>query len=117
MEGYREPSRKHDDIRRSQWCLAVDGATQGINNTAKETGTNGDVNNLAGMFNGIAFLDETVATKDGDTNTDRGFWWRMLEAVQTQEMKCALARDGMRCGRCEREKAGWLDRARELSGK
>ena len=49
---------------------------------------------------------------------NQGFGWRMLEAVQTQDMKCSLAgRDGMHCERCEREKVVWLDMARELSRK
>ena len=52
-------------------ALAINGVTQGINNTAKETGDNGNVDDLAGMFYSIAFLDETVTTKDGDTDVVR----------------------------------------------
>ena len=46
-------------------ALVIDGFTQGINNTAKETGGNRNVDDLAGMFYSIAFLDETVTVMTG----------------------------------------------------
>ena len=47
------------------------GFTQGINNMAEESRTNGNIDDLAGTFHGVALLDETVVTEDGDTDIVR----------------------------------------------
>lgn len=49
-------------------ALAVDGVTESVDNTAKEAGTDGNVDNLASTLDGVALLDETIVTKDGNTN-------------------------------------------------
>ena len=47
-------------------ALAVNGVTQSINNMAKESRTNSNINNLTSTFNGITFLDETIGTGGGN---------------------------------------------------
>ena len=48
------------------------GLPQGIDNMAKESRTNGNIDDLAGTFHGVALLDETAITKDGDAGVDAG---------------------------------------------
>ena len=52
-------------------ALAVDGVTQGIDNMAKESRTNRNIDNLAGIFHSVTLLDEMVITEDGDTDVVR----------------------------------------------
>ena len=49
-------------------ALAVDGVAQGVDDTAEETRADGNVDNLAGTLDGVALLDETIVTEDGDTD-------------------------------------------------
>jgi hypothetical protein len=48
--------------------LAVNGVSEGVNDTAQKTGSDGHVDNLAGTLDGVAFLDKTIVTEDGDTD-------------------------------------------------
>jgi hypothetical protein len=48
--------------------LAVNGVTKGVDDTSKETRADGDVDNLASSLDGVALLDETIVTEDGDTD-------------------------------------------------
>ena len=48
--------------------LAVNGVTESINDTTEETGADRDIDNLASTFDGIALLNETIVTENGDTN-------------------------------------------------
>jgi hypothetical protein len=48
--------------------LAIDGVTESINDTAKKLRANRDINNLAGTLNSLTLLDETVGTKQHNTN-------------------------------------------------
>ena len=56
MEEYRTPS---------------DRVTQGIHNTAKKSRTNGNIDDLAGTFHRVTFLDETIVAEDGNTDAVR----------------------------------------------
>jgi len=49
-------------------ALAVNGVTESIDDTAKETRSDGNVDNLTGTFDGVTLLDETIVTENGDTN-------------------------------------------------
>ena len=48
--------------------LAVNGVTEGVDNTAKQLGADRDIDNLAGTLDSVALLDETIVTEDGDTD-------------------------------------------------
>ena len=48
--------------------LAIDGVTEGVDDTAKEVGADRNVDDLASTPDGIALLDETIVTEDGDTD-------------------------------------------------
>ena len=52
-------------------ALTVDVVTQGIVNMAEESRTNGNIDDFTGTFHGVALLDETVVTEDGDTDVVR----------------------------------------------
>ena len=47
------------------------------------TKTNGYTNDLAGMFNDVAFLDETVVTEDEDTASELRYMPRTPEDNST----------------------------------
>ena len=47
------------------------------------TKTNGYTNDLAGTFNGVAFLDETVVTEDEDTASELRYMPRTPEDNST----------------------------------
>lgn len=49
-------------------ALAVNGVTKGVNDTAEEARADGNVDNLASTLDGVALLDETIVTEDGDTD-------------------------------------------------
>ena len=49
-------------------ALAVYGITKSIDDAAKKTGANRDVDNLASAFDGVALLDETIVTEDRDAD-------------------------------------------------
>ena len=55
-------------FRRLDRTLTVDGIAEGVDNTTQEGGADGDVDNLAGTLDCVAFLDETIATEDRDTD-------------------------------------------------
>lgn len=48
--------------------LAVDGVAEGVNDTAEESLSNGDVDNLAGTLDGLTLTDESVGTEKHDTD-------------------------------------------------
>ena len=48
--------------------LSVNGVSKSINDTPKQLWTDWDIDNLAGTLDGVAFLDETIVTEDGDTD-------------------------------------------------
>ena len=48
------------------------GLPQGIDNMAEESRINGNIDDLAGTFHGVALLDETAITEDGDAGVDAG---------------------------------------------
>lgn len=48
--------------------LAVNGVTQSVDDTAEQTGTDGNVDNLTGTLDGVTLLDETIVTENGDTD-------------------------------------------------
>jgi hypothetical protein len=54
--------------RRPDGTLAIDGVAEGVNDAAQEDGADGAVDNLAGAFDGVTFLDETIVTEDGNTD-------------------------------------------------
>lgn len=49
-------------------AFAVNGVTESVDDTAEETGADRDIDNLASTFYGVALLDETIVTENGDTN-------------------------------------------------
>jgi hypothetical protein len=55
-------------FRRLDGTLAIDGVAEGVNDATKEGGANGDVDDLAVAFDGVACLDETIVTEDGNTD-------------------------------------------------
>ena len=52
-------------------ALGVDQVTQSINNTAKKSRTNRNVDDLTGTFNSVTFLHEMIITEDGNTDVVR----------------------------------------------
>ena len=48
--------------------LAVNGVTEGVDDTAQEFGTDGNLDNLSSSLDGISLSDEPVVTEDGDTD-------------------------------------------------
>ena len=52
-------------------ALAVNGVTQGINDTSKDLVTNGDIHNGSSSLDNISLLDELVITEHDNTNIVR----------------------------------------------
>jgi len=52
-------------------ALAVNGVTQGINDTSKDLVTNGDIHNGSGSLDNVSLLDELVITEHDNTNVVR----------------------------------------------
>lgn len=48
--------------------LAIDGVTEGIDDTAEKLGTDGDIDNFAGTLDGLTLLDETIGTEKHNTD-------------------------------------------------
>merc|ERR1719410_2569249 len=48
--------------------LAINGVSEGVNNTAQDLSTHGDIHNGSGPLDNIALLDELVITEDDNTN-------------------------------------------------
>lgn len=55
-------------FRRFNRTFAVNRVTKSVDNTTKKTRADGNIDNLTGTLDGIAFLDETIVTEDGDTD-------------------------------------------------
>merc|ERR1739847_212795 len=51
--------------------LAINGVAEGVNNTAKDLVTHGDIHNGSGPLDNISLLDELVITEDDNTNVVR----------------------------------------------
>jgi hypothetical protein len=49
-------------------ALAVDGVTEGVDDTSKQVRADGDIDNLAGTLDSVALLDKTIVSEDGDTD-------------------------------------------------
>jgi hypothetical protein len=49
-------------------ALSIDGISESVDDTPEQLRTNWDIDNLAGTLDGVAFLDETIVTEDGDTD-------------------------------------------------
>jgi hypothetical protein len=47
---------------------AIDGVSKGVNDTAEESRSDGDVDNLSGTLDRVTLLDETIVTENGDTD-------------------------------------------------
>jgi hypothetical protein len=48
--------------------LAIDGVTEGVNDTAEKLHTDGNVDNLTGTLDDLTLLDETIGTEKNDTD-------------------------------------------------
>jgi hypothetical protein len=48
--------------------LSVDGVTESVNDTSEKSLADGNVDNLSGTLDGLAFLDQTVRTEKHDTD-------------------------------------------------
>ena len=48
--------------------LAVDGVSESVHDTSKESLANGDVDDGSGTLDGVAFLDETIVTEHHNTD-------------------------------------------------
>ena len=48
--------------------LSVDGVTESVDDTTEKFRADRNIDNLAGTLDGIALLDSTIVTEDGDTN-------------------------------------------------
>ena len=48
--------------------LSVNRVTEGVDDTSEETRADGNIDNLAGTLDGVALLDETIVTENGDTD-------------------------------------------------
>jgi hypothetical protein len=55
-------------LSRIDRTLAINGIAKGINDTAKKTGSDGNVYYLTGTLYGIPLLDKAIVTEDGDAN-------------------------------------------------
>lgn len=53
---------------RVDWAFSVDWVTESVNNSAKETWADWNVDNLSGSLDSVTLLDETIVTEDGDTD-------------------------------------------------
>jgi len=51
--------------------LSIDGVTEGIDDTAQETSTDGDVDDSTSTLDNVTFLDETVVTENDNTDVVR----------------------------------------------
>merc|ERR550532_3472714 len=49
-------------------ALAVNGVTQGIDNTSKDLVTNGNIHNCSSSLDNVSLLDELVITENDNTN-------------------------------------------------
>ena len=49
-------------------ALAVDGVTQSVNDTAEQARSDGNVDNLAGTLDRVAFLNQTIVTENRHTD-------------------------------------------------
>lgn len=49
-------------------ALSVNRVTESVNDASEETRTDGNIDNLAGTLDGVALLNETIVTEDGDTD-------------------------------------------------
>ena len=49
-------------------ALSVDGVSKSVNDASEQLWADWDIDNLAGTLDGVAFLDETIVTEDGDTD-------------------------------------------------
>jgi hypothetical protein len=49
-------------------ALSVDGISESVDDTPEQLRANWDIDDLAGTLDGVAFLDETIVTEDGDTD-------------------------------------------------
>ena len=48
--------------------LSIDGVTESINDTSEKSLANGNVDNLSGTLDGLAFLDQTIGTEKHNTD-------------------------------------------------
>ena len=48
--------------------VARTGVAESVNDSAEKLGTDGDVNDLSGSLDGVALLDGSVGSEDGDTD-------------------------------------------------
>jgi len=55
-------------LLRLDWSLAIDGVTEGINDTSEQFRSDWDVDNLSGTLDGLSLLDETIRTEQHNTD-------------------------------------------------
>ena len=46
----------------------IEGVSEGIDSSAKEFGSDGDIDDSTGSLDGVTFLDESIVTEDDNTN-------------------------------------------------
>ena len=46
----------------------IEGVSEGIDSSAKEFGSDGDIDDSTGSLDGVTFLDKSIVTEDDNTN-------------------------------------------------